>query len=259
MRFSANLGFLWPELSLPDAIRRAYGAGFEAVEFHWPFAVPVEEVRAALTETGLPLLGLNTRKGDQDGDFGLAALSGRKEEARAAIDEAIAYATQVNARAVHVMAGRAEENAGAEAAFAENLAYACSAASAHQLTILIEPINHHDVPGYFLSRVEQAADLIERVGADNLKIMFDCYHVQRMQGELLRRFVDHKALIGHVQFAAVPTRAEPDEGDVSFERLLPELYDSGYRGFFGAEYRPRADTDEGLGWLHAYGKAKPAS
>ena len=91
MRFSANLGFLWPELSLPDAIRRAYGAGFEAVEFHWPFAVPVEEVRAALTETGLPLLGLNTRKGDQDGDFGLAALSGRKEEARAAIDEAIAY------------------------------------------------------------------------------------------------------------------------------------------------------------------------
>lgn len=150
------------------------------------------------------------------------------------------------------MAGRAEENAVAEATFAENLAYACGAASTHRITVLIEPINHHDVPGYFLSRVEQAADLVARVGADNLKIMFDCYHVQRMQGDLLRRFVDHGAMIDHVQIAAVPTRAEPDEGDISFERLLPVLCDNGYRGFFGAEYRPRAGTEEGLGWLDAY-------
>ncbi|MCV0349470.1 MAG: TIM barrel protein [Nitratireductor sp.] len=249
--FSANLGFLWTELSLPDAVRKARAAGFGAVECHWPYAVPAEELRAVLEETGLPLLGLNTRKGDREGDFGLAALPEREEEARAAIDEAVAYAAAVGARAVHVMAGRVAEDEAAEAAFAANLAHACKAAEPHGITILIEPINHHDVPGYFLSRVEQAAAIIRRVGTSNLKIMFDCYHTQIMQGDLVRRFAAHGDLIGHVQIAAVPSRAEPDEGEICFERLLPAMRAGGYEGFFGAEYKPRAGTDEGLGWARA--------
>ncbi|WP_336071209.1 hydroxypyruvate isomerase family protein [Nitratireductor rhodophyticola] len=252
LRFSANLGFLWTELALPDAVRRAHAAGFDAVECHWPYAVPAEELRKALEETDLPLLGLNTRKGEREGDFGLAALPGREDEARAAIDEAVAYAAAVGADAVHVMAGRVAESASAETAFAENLAYACSAAAARGIGILIEPINHRDVPGYFLSRIEQAADVIARVGAANLKIMFDCYHTQIMQGDLLNRFIAHRPLIGHVQIAAVPSRAEPDEGEVCFERLLPAMRDEGYDGYFGAEYRPRAGTDAGLGWRGVY-------
>ncbi|WP_295807564.1 TIM barrel protein [uncultured Nitratireductor sp.] len=254
LRFSANLGFLWTELSLPDAIRRAHTAGFEAVECHWPYAVSTEEVRAALEETGLPLLGLNTRKGGREGDFGLAALPDREQEARATIDEAVAYAVAVGASAIHVMAGRATEGEAAETAFAGNLTHACEIAKTNNLTVLIEPINHRDVPGYFLSRVEQAADLVDRVGAANLKIMFDCYHTQITQGDLLGRFTAHRAMIGHVQIAAVPSRAEPDEGEVCFERLLPAMRDDGYEGFFGAEYKPRAGTDAGLGWRDAFSR-----
>lgn len=249
--FSANLGFLWTELSLPEAVRRAHGAGFDAVECHWPYEVPPAELRAVLEETGLPLLGLNTRKGGQAGDFGLAAVTGREVEARAGIDEAVAYAAAVGARSVHVMAGRAAEDDTARAFFDANLAYACKMAAPHGLTILIEPINHRDVAGYFLSRVEQAAAVIERVGADNLKIMFDCYHTQIMQGDLLRRFEAHREMIGHVQIAAVPSRAEPDEGEICYERLIADMRKCGYDGYVGAEYRPRAATDAGLGWRAA--------
>ena len=251
-RFSANLGFLWTDLALPDAVRRAHATGFAAVECHWPYAVPVEVLRAALEETGLPLLGLNTRKGEREGDFGLAALPGREEEARAVIDEAVAYAAAVGAGAIHVMAGKVARSEAAEAVFAGNLAYACSLTEAQGLTVLIEPINHRDVPGYFLSRIKHAAEVIDRVGAANLKIMFDCYHTQIVQGDLLSRFLAHRDLIGHVQIAAVPSRAEPDEGEICFERLLPAMRAGGYDGFFGAEYKPRAGTDAGLGWLQAY-------
>lgn len=251
-RFSANLGFLWTEHPLPEAIRRAGAAGFAAVECHWPYALEAAALRAALDEAGLPLLGVNTKTGAREGDFGLAAVPGREDEARAAIDEAVAYAAAAGSRAVHVMAGRTDA-ADAAATFAVNLAHACRSAAEHGLTVLIEPINHRDVPGYFLATVEQAADVIARVGTPNLKIMFDCYHTQIAQGDLLERFRTHRARIGHVQIAAVPSRGEPDAGEISYERLIPAILDLGYEGFIGAEYKPRAGTDAGLGWLAAYG------
>ncbi|UIJ72520.1 hydroxypyruvate isomerase family protein [Aurantimonas sp. HBX-1] len=248
-RFSANLGFLWTGMGLPDAIRRAHRVGFEAVECHWPYEEDSGAVRAALAETGLPMLGLNTRKGPDAGDFGLSALPGREAEARAAIDEAFAYGAAIGASAVHVMAGRALGVDGAAATFEANLVHACDVAAGHGMTVLIEPLNHRDAPGYFLVGIEKAASIIERVGRPELKIMFDCYHTQITQGDLLRRFEAHRALIGHVQIAAVPSRAEPDEGEVAYDWLLPRLGALGYDGFVGAEYRPRAGTEEGLGWL----------
>lgn len=248
-RFSANLGFLWTGMSLPDAIHRAHRAGFEAVECHWPYEEDSGAVRAALAETGLPMLGLNTRKGPDAGDFGLSALPGREAEARAAIDEAFAYGAAIGASAVHVMAGRSLGVDGAAEAFEANLVHACDVAAEHGMTVLIEPLNHRDAPGYFLVGIEKAAAIIERIGRPELKIMFDCYHTQITQGDLLRRFEAHRALIGHVQIAAVPSRAEPDEGEVAYDWLLPRLDALGYDGFVGAEYRPRAGTDEGLGWL----------
>ena len=149
-KFSANLGFLWNTLSLPDAIRAAKAAGFDAVECHWPYQVAASEVKAALVETGLTMLGINTKRGDTaKGENGLSALVGRKQEARAAIDEALAYASQISCRKVHVMAGFASGPA-AHAQFVENLAYAASEAARHDITILIEPLNHYDAPGYFL-------------------------------------------------------------------------------------------------------------
>lgn len=247
MRFSANLGFLWTDLPLPAAIRAAKAAGFDAVECHWPYDVPAAEVKAALDATGLAMVSLNTRRGDVAvGEMGLAALPGREAEARAAIDEALAYAHAVGAGAVHVMAGRAE-GPRAEASFLANLAHA--AAAADGLRILIEPLNHHDAPGYFLSRSDQAVELIARLGDPAVRLMFDCYHVQIMEGDLSRRLERHLPLTGHVQIAAVPDRGPPDHGELDYGHVLGLLAELGWSAPVGAEYRPAGPTGASLGWM----------
>jgi hydroxypyruvate isomerase len=127
------------------------------------------------------------------------------------------------------------------------------------MTILIEPINHRSIPDYALFRVEQAASIIDRVGRRNVKIMFDCFHVQIMQGDLIKRFETHRDLIGHVQIAAVPSRAEPDEGELNYPEILKAFERMGYAGWVGAEYKPRARTEDGLGWLRAWSQPSAPS
>lgn len=252
LSFSANLGFLWTDLALPDAIRAAARAGFDAVELHWPYAVDPGAVRQALDETGLPILGLNTAKGDTAaGEFGLSALPGREGDARAAIDQALAYATVVGARAIHVMAGKTDAPE-ARGTFVANLRYAADRAAPSGITILLEPLNLQDVPGYVLSDNATAAAIIDEAGRDTIRIMFDCYHVGRSGRPILGEFEAYRGRIGHVQFAAVPDRGEPDQGDVDFASLLPQLAARGYVKPFGAEYKPRGATDQGLGWLTAW-------
>ncbi|TQV81628.1 hydroxypyruvate isomerase family protein [Denitrobaculum tricleocarpae] len=247
--FSANLGFLWTELSLPEAIRAAARAGFDAVECHCPYDTPVEEVKAALEETGLLMLGINTERGNlAAGDNGVAAIPGREEEARALIDQAIAYAQAIGARNIHVMAGFAQGNAARES-FVENLHYACDRAAEHGITIVIEPLNHYDAPGYFLNNADQAAEIIEAVGAANLKLMFDCYHIQIMQGDITRRLEQFMPIIGHIQIAAVPTRAEPDNGELDYRHVMRSIRALGFTAPVGAEYRPATTTEAGLGWM----------
>ena len=248
-KFSANLGFLWKELALPDAIRAAKKAGFDAVECHWPYEIPVEDVNQALIETGLNMLGLNTVRGDvAAGESGLAALVGRESEARASIDQALSYAQAINAVNIHVMAGNASGKA-AEATLIDNLSYATSKASDMGMTILIEPLNHFDAPGYFLQTSEQAKTIIEEVAADNLKLMFDCYHIQIMEGDISRRLRDLQDIIGHIQIASVPNRSEPDEGELNYRHVFEVLKDMGYDVPIGAEYRPKATTEDGLSWI----------
>ena len=252
LRFSANLGFLWQELSLPDAIRAAKAAGFAAVECHFPYDTPAETVRQALTETGLRMLGLNTTRGRvETGDNGLAALPGREDEARRAIDQAIDYAAAIGAQNIHVMAGKSK---GEEAhdTFIANLRHACERAGKVGATILIEPLNHRDAPGYFLQTTDQALDIISAVGAQNIKLMFDCYHVQIMQGDLTHRLQAHLDAIGHIQIAAVPDRHEPDHGEIDYGYVLRFLEKLGYDRPIGAEYRPATTTEGGLSWLQAY-------
>lgn len=245
MQLSANLGFLWADLSLPDAIRAAKAAGFDAVECHWPYDVPATHVAAALSETGLPMLGLNTRRGNP-GENGLAALSGRADEARAAVDEALAYAEAINAQNVHVMAGFAAGDA-AHTAFVETLRYACEKAGSR--TILIEPLNHYDAPGYFLQTTAQAQAIIAEVDAPNLKLMFDCYHVQLMEGDVSNRMQKLLPLIGHIQVAAVPDRGAPDHGELSYPHIWQVLADVGWSAPIGAEYKPGQDTNATLDWM----------
>lgn len=246
MRFSANLGFLWTDRSLPEAIHAAHAAGFDAVECHWPYETPASEVRAALQATGLPMLGLNTVRG-KPGENGLSALPGRAAEARAAIDQAIAYATGIGAGAIHVMAGFAD---GPEAhrAFLENLAYA-RAHCPEGITLLIEPLNRHDAPGYFLRTTDQAAALLAELGLPGVKLMFDCYHVGRTEGDVVTRFAALREIIGHVQFASVPDRGAPDHGEINYAYVFEQITAAGWPHPLGAEYKPQGDTGTTLGWL----------
>ena len=251
MKFSANLGFLWADRRLPDAIRAAGAAGFDAVECHWPYDVPAEEVRRTLDDTGLPLLGLNTRRGNTEiGENGLSALPGRGVEARSVVDEALDYARRTGAKAVHVMAGNTS-GPRARAAFVETLGHACAAADG--LTILIEPLNPYNAPGYYLDSTALAADIIREVGASNLKIMFDCYHVQIIEGDVVRRLERLLPLVGHIQIASVPDRGAPDHGELNYAHVLGRIEALGWTHPVGAEYLPTGkDTDSELGWLSRY-------
>jgi len=253
-RFSANLGFLFTELPEIERVAAAAAAGFKAVEMHWPYQVPAAEMRSALDRSKVTMLGLNTPVGNAAaGDFGLGALPGREKEFQQALDEAISYGHVIGASAVHCMAGQiaADAAAAAERTFVANLKLAADKAAQAGMTILIEPINHRDKPGYFLHTIEQAAAIIDQVGRQNVRIMFDCYHTQIMQGDLAQRIKDYLGLIGHVQFAAVPSRAEPDEGEIDYRYICRTLDSLGYEGWVGAEYKPRGRTEEGLGWLLA--------
>jgi len=251
--FSANLRYLWADLDLPEAIRAAKRAGFDGVETHWPYDFAIADVRAALAETGFEMVGINTRLGANGiDDFGVAAMPGREAEARELIDEAVTYAAAIGARGIHVLAGKTGGARVCEPVYRQNLAYAAQAAAAQGVMVLIEPINHRDVPGYHLSHVEVAIETIEAVGAENLKLMFDCYHTQIMQGDLTRRLETALPYLGHVQIAAVPDRGEPDRGEVNFPELLAALEAMGWDGYVGAEYIPRGDSDAGVGWLAAY-------
>lgn len=254
-RFSANLGFLFADLPDLERVAAAASAGFKAVEMHWPYQVPASEMRSALARSQVKMLGLNTPVGNAAaGDFGLGAVPGRESEFQQAVDQALSYGAAIDATALHCMAGVAspDDFASAERTFVANLRTAADKAAQASMTILIEPINHRDKPGYFLHHVEQAASIIEKVGRSNVRIMFDCYHTQIMQGDLTWRLKTYLELIGHVQFAAVPSRAEPDEGEVNYPELCRTLDALGYAGWVGAEYKPRGRTEDGLGWLPAF-------
>jgi len=248
-RFSANLGFLWADRPLPDAIRAAKAAGFHAVECHWPYDTPASEVKDALIEVGLPMLGLNTRRGDVEaGDNGLCAIPGREEEALEAITEAVEYAEAIGAQAVHVMAGNAE---GGEAhrVFIRNLHVATKISKRRGIDILIEPLNRLDAPGYFLKSTEQARAIIKEVAAPNLMLMFDCYHVGRTEGDVIGRLRDLLHIIGHIQFASVPDRGAPDHGEVDYQMVFLEIEALGWNKPLGAEYKPRVRTEATLHWM----------
>ena len=248
MKFSANLGFLWNDRPLADAIRAAKAVGFDAVECHWPYDTPASVTKAALEETGLRMLGLNTRRGNVEvGENGLSALPGREAEARAAIDEALAYAATISAAAIHVMAGNSS-GPRARRAFCENLAYACEAAG-NTVAILIEPLNHYNAPGYFLNSTGQAADLIREVGKPNLRLMFDFYHIQILEGDVTRRFEALLPLIGHVQIASVPDRGTPDHGELDYSYVLSRVAALGWSHSIGAEYLPENKASPDMSWL----------
>jgi hydroxypyruvate isomerase len=249
-RFAANFGYLFTERPLIERFAAAAAAGFKAVEQQLPYDVPAATLKAELDRNGLTQLGINMPMG-QRGEFGLTAVPGREKDFDVAFRQALQYVVAIGGSAIHCLAGvvSPDRRPAADATYVANLARAAEAAAGRKITLLIEPINHRDRPDYFLSRVEHAADVIEKVGRGNVKLQFDCYHVQIMQGDLIRRIEKFLPIIGHVQVAAVPSREEPDGGEVNYPAIFAALDGLGYAGWVAAEYRPRGRTEDGLAWM----------
>jgi 2-dehydrotetronate isomerase len=258
-RFAANLGYLFTDRALLARIDAAAACGFKAVELQFPYDVPAGEVRAAIARNKLTILGVNTPPGEREGEFGLAAVPGREKDFQALFARALDYAATIGASAIHCLAGKVapEQRPAADRVFLDNLRRAADLAAAKNITLLIEPINARDRPHYFLNHVEHAADVIAKAGTANVKIQFDFYHVQIVGGDLTYRLEKHLPLIGHLQCAAVPSRHEPDEGEVNFPAVFAAVDRLGYRGWIGAEYRPRGRTEDGLNWAKPYGIGLP--
>lgn len=255
-KFAANLTLLFNELPFLDRFDAAARAGFAAVEFLFPYEYPAQEIAARLKANGLQNVLFNLPPGDwAGGERGIACLPGREEEFRVGVETALTYASMLSATRLHMMAGLLPPDADAaacRATYIANLRHACARAAQHDITLLIEPINMRDMPGYFLHMQADAHAIREEVGAPNLKVQMDIYHAQIMEGDIaikLRRWLPH---IGHVQIAGVPGRHEPDTGELNYAYLFRLLDEMGYGGWVGCEYRPAATTAEGLGWLKSW-------
>jgi 2-dehydrotetronate isomerase len=254
--FTANIAFMFAERPFLDRIAAAKAAGFDWVECHFPYEFSVAQLNAALEASGVRMNGLNTQPGDvAKGEWGLAAVPGREADFRRDFDQAASYARALGVGAIHVMAGvlPPAQHAAALKTYIANLRQAARAAP--ELTLLLEPLNSRDKPDYLVSRSDQIAAIIAEIGEPNVKLLFDVYHVQVMEGDILRRLEKHKSVIGHVQIAAVPSRHEPDEGEIYFPAIFAGLEAIGYDGLVGLEYKPRGRTEDGLGWRKTLGLA----
>ncbi len=252
-RFAANLSFLFQEAPFLDRFALAAAQGFKAVEFMFPYEYPAQDLRALLDKHGLALVLFNAAQGDwAAGERGIAAIPRREREFEASVEKALQYAHVLGNGFIHVMAGL--ETEGAErGTFVANLQRAADRARSEGITLVIEPINTRDMPGYFLSRTRQALDILRDCGRPNVGLQFDLYHRHIMDGDVLGGLQEAKPFIRHMQIASPPDRGEPDQGELDFRALLKAIDASGYTGHIGLEYKPRGDTVAGLKWMKALG------
>ena len=252
-KFAANISMLFTEVAFIDRFEAAARAGFEAVEFLFPYDHAPADIAARLRSHGLVNALFNLPPGDfAAGERGLASLPGREAEFRRSVGVALAYAGALGTPRIHAMAGLLAARADRtqhRATYVANLRYAASRAAEAGVEIMIEPINTRDIPGYFLNTQAEAHAIREEVGAANLKVQMDLYHAQIVEGDVatkLRRYLPH---IGHIQIAGVPDRHEPDIGELNYPYLFALLDELGYAGWVGCEYRPANGTLAGLGWM----------
>lgn len=254
-KFAANLTMMFNEVPFPERFSAAAKAGFTAVEFLFPYDYPVADVTRWLKENNLASALFNMPPGDwAAGERGIASLPGREEEFLAGVHKAIEYALSMGTPTIHAMAGLFPEGADREwhrSVFVDNIGLAAKELAKHGLTLVIEPINTRDMPGYFLSTQAEGHAIRKEVDEPNLKVQMDFYHAQIMEGDLSMTFKNNFEGIGHIQIASVPARHEPDEGEINYPHLFALLDELGYSGYVGCEYRPRGKTEDGLGWFRA--------
>ncbi|ALM53561.1 hydroxypyruvate isomerase [Halomonas huangheensis] len=252
-RFAANLSMLFTEVDFLERFEAAARAGFKGVEYLFPYDHSATEIKQRLEANGLEQVLHNLPAGDwAAGERGIACHPDRVEEFRAGVDTAIEYATTLGCRQLNCLAGIVPEGVSQEQAhrtLVDNLRYAAERLGQAGILLLAEPINTRDIPGFFLNRTEQALALFDEVGSDNLKLQYDIYHMQIMEGDLAPTIERHLARIAHVQLADNPGRHEPGTGEINYPFLFAHLERLGYDGWIGCEYKPATTTQEGLGWL----------
>jgi hydroxypyruvate isomerase len=252
-RFAANVSLMYTEVPFLERFQAAARDGFAAVEFLFPYAQPAEIVAAALDRAGLELVLFNLPAGEfERGERGFAALPGREADFDRAFSTALAYAQALRSPRLHVMSGILPDGADrgrARATLVGNLKRAAPAAAASGITLLIEPINTRDIPGYFLNRQDEAHAIVADVAEPNVKVQMDLYHCQIVEGDLAMKLRRYIAGVGHMQIAGVPERHEPSLGELNYPYLFELIDELGYGGWIGCEYRPKAETSAGLGWV----------
>jgi 2-dehydrotetronate isomerase len=261
IRLSANLTMLFPEYELLERIAMAARCGFPAVEVAFPYDRAPEMIAEALERHGVEMVLINAPPGDFGaGERGLAALPGREQEFQDSIGRALEVASKLRCRMLHVMSGVAlparDFNEHIDT-FVDNVRWAAARGEEHGVRVLLEPINRRTMPGYILSTLEIAQDVMQRVDHPNLALQFDIFHMQIAGGDLLKRFERSLPTIAHVQIAGVPDRHEPSDSEVDAAYLLQRIDELGYEGWIGCEYVPRTTTLEGLAWAEPYGIRAP--
>ncbi|MCP5150334.1 MAG: hydroxypyruvate isomerase family protein [Ectothiorhodospiraceae bacterium] len=255
-RFAANLSMMFTEVPFLDRFERAARAGFTGVEFLFPYEHPAAEIARRLRDNGLSQALFNLPPGNWEaGERGMAALAGREAEFAASVDRALEYAEALDCPRVHVMAGLVPDPAVRERAFdvyVGNLRLAAERAAAAGRELVIEPINNRDIPGYFINYQSDGVRAIEAVGSPVLGLQLDLYHCQIMEGDLAVHVRELAGVTRHIQIAGVPERHEPDVGEINYPYLFRLIDEVGYQGWIGCEYRPRGETEAGLGWLRSW-------
>ena len=255
-RFAANLSMMFLEVPFLDRFEAASRAGFKAVEFLFPYDFPAAEIARRLADNGLSQVLFNAPPGDwTKGERGMAALPGRQGEFRDAINKALDYATTLSCPRLHVMAGLKPAGVPRDtllSTYAANLAWAAEECAKATVKPVIEPINHRDIPGFFLNTTDEAAAIINAIGPERIGMQFDLYHCQITEGDIVKRVEKHLALIAHMQVADNPGRNEPGTGEVNWPFVFRKIDELGFRGWIGCEYRPAGETVAGLSWFQPY-------
>lgn len=252
-KFAANLSMMFNEVAFLDRFAAASSAGFKGVEYLFPYEFPAEVIAERLRECKLENVLFNLPAGNwAAGERGITCLPGREEEFRASVAKAVSYAKVLGATRLHAMAGIApagSDPAACRATLIANLKYAAKELAANGITLLLEAINTRDFPGFFVSTQAHSYEICQAVGAPNLKIQMDLYHMQVMEGDLATKLKRYAPQCGHIQIAGAPERHEPDTGEVRYEYLFRLLDGIGYAGWVGCEYRPAGKTEDGLAWF----------
>ncbi len=256
LKFAANLSFMYTEVPFLERFAAAAKDGFKAVEYVSPYVAPPEEIAGLLKANGLEQALFNLPAGNWDGgERGIGCLPDRVRASSRRVATAIRYGQALNCKKINCLAGIAPKGVDAdvlESTLVANLQYAAPRLKDAGIALVLEPINLRDIPGFYVSTSAHAERLLDAVGSDNLTIQYDVYHMQVMQGDLIPTYERLRHRIGHIQIADNPGRNEPGTGEINYAFVLRELDRLGYDGWIGCEYKPKAGTSAGLGWMKPY-------